>query len=109
MEPHARLPAVFRNPIRRPLKPHTAIPTPMEEQFYKNLIGQLIATRKRLGMSQEQLCERIGVSDGLVNKWESGARLPSSFYLMCWCIALDLKLIPTGLCDDEETLACINA
>ena len=109
MEPPARSPALFRNPIRRPLKPHTAMPTPMEEQFYKHLIGTLIATRKRMGMSQEQLCERIGVSDGLVNKWESGARLPSSFYLMCWCIALDLTLMPIGLDHGQETPARVYA
>lgn len=109
MEPHARLPALFRNPIRRPLKPHTAIPTPMEQQFYKDLIGVLITTRKAIGMSQEQLCERIGVSDGLVNKWESGARLPSSFYLMCWCIALGLRLIPIGINHAETTTARLDA
>jgi transcriptional regulator with XRE-family HTH domain len=81
----------------------------MEEKFYKNLIGLLIAKRKEAGLSQEQLCERIGVSDGLVNKWESGARLPSSFYLMCWCVALDMKLIPIGVGYGEKETASINA
>lgn len=64
----------------------------MEEKFYRELIASLIAERHRRGLSQEKLCQIIGVSDGLVNKWECGARLPSSFYLMCWCIALGLKL-----------------
>jgi ribosome-binding protein aMBF1 (putative translation factor) len=84
--------AIHVNPIRRPRKPCMVKPTPMEEQFYRDLISSLIAARHRRGITQEKLCEVIGVSDGLVNKWESGARLPSSFYLMCWCVALGLKL-----------------
>jgi len=43
-------------------------------------------------MSQEELSGRIGVSDCYVNKWESGVKLPSCFYLMCWCVALNVKI-----------------
>jgi transcriptional regulator with XRE-family HTH domain len=69
----------------------------MEQEFYKDLIAHLVAHRHAIGLSQEQLCEKLGVSDGLVNKWESGVRMPSSFYLMCWCIALELTLVPTEI------------
>jgi len=67
-------------------------PTPSEEQFYKSLISTLVLRRKLIGMSQEELSNRIGVSDCYVNKWESGVKLPSSFYLMCWCVALNVKI-----------------
>lgn len=67
-------------------------PTKQEVIFYKDLIGSLIRAREEQGISQERLNEMIGVSDGLVNKWESGARLPSSFYLMCWCLALGMTI-----------------
>jgi len=68
-------------------------PTPVEEVFYKELITDLIRERERQGLSQEELNNDIGVSSGLVSKWESGVRLPSSFYIMCWCSALGLKLV----------------
>jgi len=64
----------------------------MEEQFYRALIASLIEERHRQGITQERLCQIIGVSDGLVNKWESGVRLPSLFYFMCWCASLGLQL-----------------
>lgn len=67
-------------------------PTSVENVFYKDLITELIRERERQGLSQEELCNDIGVSSGLVSKWESGVRLPSSFYIMCWCAALGMKL-----------------
>jgi DNA-binding XRE family transcriptional regulator len=84
--------AIHVNPIRRPIKPYAVRPTPMEEQFYRALIASLIEERHRQGITQERLCQIIGVSDGLVNKWESGVRLPSLFYFMCWCASLGLQL-----------------
>jgi len=56
------------------------------------MIAELIYTRKSKKISQESLNALLGVTDGQVNKWECGARLPSSFNLMCWCNALGLTI-----------------
>jgi len=56
------------------------------------MIAELIRVRKSKKISQEKLNSLLGVSDGQINKWESGVRLPSSFNLMCWCNSLDLTI-----------------
>ena len=47
--------------------------------------------RKRLGMTQEQLAERIGVSAQAVSKWENGTSDPSTSNL---CALAKLYGIP---------------
>ena len=66
--------------------------TPLENQFYGVLIEQLTAARKRQRISQEELSARIGVSDTMVAKWEAGLRLPTSYSLMCWAMALKVTI-----------------
>ncbi len=45
-------------------------------------IGKFIAdTRKRQGMTQKQLAERINVTDKTVSKWETGYRMPDASIL----------------------------
>jgi len=66
--------------------------TSSEALFYGTLIEQLVDRRKAKGLSAETLAHEIGVSDSLVAKWEVGIRVPSAFYLMCWCQALDVNL-----------------
>lgn len=66
--------------------------TSSEALFYGSLIEQLVDRRKAKGQSAEQLAHQIGVSDSLVAKWEVGIRVPSAFYLMCWCQALEVSL-----------------
>jgi DNA-binding transcriptional regulator YiaG len=92
IEPHSKSLALSRNPIKKPAFSRNTIPSPGEERFYKELISTLVLRRKLIGMSQEELSARIGVSDCYVNKWESGVKLPSCFYLMCWCVALNVKI-----------------
>ena len=36
------------------------------------LSGKILYCRKRAGLSQEALADRIGVSDKAVSKWETG-------------------------------------
>jgi len=84
--------ALYKNVIERPSKVYVTVPSISETEYYKNLIVELINRRHAMNLSQEKLNQIIGVSDGLVNKWESGVRLPSSFYLMCWCRSLNLVL-----------------
>jgi len=45
------------------------------------LAGELIRRRRvALAMTQEQLAEAVGVTQGAVQKWETGHRLPRDFY-----------------------------
>lgn len=52
-------------------------------------------------MTQLELDDRLGVTDGQVAKWESFARLPGAFMLACWCHALDVILVPIGVGDES--------
>jgi DNA-binding transcriptional regulator YiaG len=63
-----------------------------ERSYYAELIEQLKARRKALGFSQLMVDDLIGVSEGMVAKWETAVRFPSGFFLMCWCKALDVRL-----------------
>lgn len=80
--------------VRRPHLKSYAL-TPEERRYYDGLIDDLVAARKRSGLSQSALDDLIGVSEGLTAKWESRARFPGAFYLMCWCKALGLTLCIT--------------
>ncbi len=69
--------------------------TDMERTFYAKLIGQLVVARKRKRLSQEQLDHQLGVSAGLVAKWECYLRMPSTFMLVCWAQAVEVDLVVT--------------
>lgn len=81
-------------------RPHATVPTREEDRFYKRVITRLIAERQALKLSQEDLNTLIGLTDGHVNKWEAGVKMPSAFYLMCWCLALGLRLDVTRIPDE---------
>jgi len=56
-------------------------------------IGKLITRkRKEKNMTQEQLAERIGVSNKTVSKWERGACMPDYSTVEGLCQALDMTL-----------------
>ena len=38
--------------------------------------------RKRMGLTQEQLAERLGITLGTVSKWERGSSEPDLSYIM---------------------------
>jgi ribosome-binding protein aMBF1 (putative translation factor) len=73
-------------------RPYTSKLSHQESEFYNELIGQLVRQRKKLNLSQADLDQMIGVSESMVAKWESKARLPGAFVLMCWAKALGMKL-----------------
>ena len=52
----------------------------------------LIQTRKRRGMSQEELAARVGVSRQAVSKWELGDAAPDLSRLLALADALDISL-----------------
>jgi len=60
--------------------------------FHDQLITQFVAQRHKLGLSQMDLDEKIGVARGLVSKWEVGIRKPSGFLFCVWADALGCNL-----------------
>ena len=65
------------------------------------IIGKRISTRrKKLGLTQEQLAEKAGVTAQAVSKWENGHNLPDIENLQA--IANILKLPYTALIKNEE-------
>jgi len=56
------------------------------------MVQTLRERREVLGMSQEQLCHKLGVSNGVVAKWENGSKFPGAFFWMCWAQALQVEV-----------------
>jgi len=48
--------------------------------------------RKQIGLSQESLAERIGVSRQSVSKWECGEAYPEMTNILCLCKIFHCKL-----------------
>ena len=56
-------------------------------------IGSFIAQmRKQRGMTQEQLAERLGVSNRSVSRWENGKTLPDLSLMQVICEELDITI-----------------
>lgn len=47
-----------------------------------NLAGNIRSYRKNLGLTQEQLAERLGITLGTISKWERGSSEPDLSYIM---------------------------
>ena len=62
----------------------------MDQKKTGALIG---AERKRLGMTQRELAERLHISDRTVSKWERGAGLPDISLLEPLSCALELTVL----------------
>ena len=56
-----------------------------KEDTTRMLSENIYALRRKSGLSQEQLAERIGVSRQAVSKWESGASTPELEKLRLLC------------------------
>jgi transcriptional regulator with XRE-family HTH domain len=55
--------------------------------------GNLIRRRRmKLGMTQIDLAEQVGVREHTVQRWEAGAVRPSSEYLLRLAEALDVRV-----------------
>lgn len=66
------------------MKPHMQD----KPENYQTVIEQLVAQRKSLGISQEEMSYRLNVSERLINNWECGFKQPSSHMLFKWLAAL---------------------
>ena len=64
--------------------------------FHEHLIPQFVAARKKLGISQLEMDEILGVAKGLVSKWEVGIRRHSGYLFCCWAdsLKMEIKLVP---------------
>lgn len=43
----------------------------------KNITSAIRKNRERLGLTQEEAAEKLGISQSLFNKWESGQKIPT--------------------------------
>jgi Predicted transcriptional regulator with C-terminal CBS domains len=63
------------------------------EPFDHHKIDELVQRRKRLGFTQRELEEQMGLSDRMIAKWEAYIRSPTAANLDRWARALGLKLV----------------
>ena len=64
--------------------------------------GKFIAKkRKEMNLTQEQLAERLGVSNKTISKWETGKCMPD--YAVVKNLCEELKVSVSELMDGEET------
>lgn len=57
------------------------------------MMKDLVALRKKRGLTQEELNFILGVADYLLAKWEVGIRNPTCLNLFCWAEALNADLV----------------
>ena len=55
-----------------------------------NLAGKILYCRKKAGLSQEALAEKLGVSRQAVSKWETGDAVPELSKLVLLAKAFDV-------------------
>lgn len=80
----------------------------MRNGFLRDVVGLLVEHRKKQGISQEELNDRLGVADRLLGKWEAGSRQPTAFNLYCWADALELKLTVISQNSEAPKLAVVQ-
>ncbi|HFD16866.1 MAG TPA: XRE family transcriptional regulator [Rhodospirillales bacterium] len=69
-------------------RPHIAILHPDAVRIREVLVRR----RRQLGMSQEELDERLGCAERMVSKWECGRHAPTLGTLVAWAEALGLRI-----------------
>ena len=70
-----------------------------EEFFTLEIMGNLMAKRDRLGMSQRELSEASGVAQKTISRLENGLDKPSIETLSKLAYALEMKII---VVDDDR-------
>lgn len=63
------------------------------DDFLKIVVCPMIARRKELGLTQDDVNYKLGVADRLVSKWECGVRSPTAFNLLCWAQVLEGDMV----------------
>ena len=71
-------------------------------------IGKFIAEcRKKEGLTQMQLAEKLGITDRAVSKWETGRAMPDSAIMLELCAALKVS-VNDLLCGEVVTMDHYN-
>ena len=73
----------------------------------QNKIGTFISERRKAkGWTQNQLAERLGVTDKAISKWETGRSMPdlSLFIPLCGLLEVTLNELFAGECIPDENL-----
>ncbi|MBO5327489.1 MAG: helix-turn-helix transcriptional regulator [Clostridia bacterium] len=71
-------------------------------------IGKFIAEcRKKEGLTQMQLAEKLGITDRAVSKWETGRAMPDSAIMLELCAALKIS-VNDLLCGEVVTMDHYN-
>ena len=59
----------------------------------QNKIGRFIAEcRKRAGLTQLQLAEKLGITDKAISKWERGVAMPDASIMLALCDILGISV-----------------
>jgi len=59
---------------------------------YSLFLSRLRSVRKRSGLTQEQLAERLNLTQSIISKCERGERRIDVIELRAFCIALEISL-----------------
>ena len=83
------------------------------EVYYMNQIasGKFISQkRKEKNLTQEQLAEKLGVSNKTVSKWETGKCMPDYSVVKILCEELDITIAELfdGKCAEENNVSSSN-
>lgn len=73
----------------------------------QNKIGAFISERRKAkGWTQNQLAERLGITDKAISKWETGRSMPdlSLFIPLCGLLEVTLNELFAGECIPDENL-----
>jgi transcriptional regulator with XRE-family HTH domain len=70
---------------------------------YKCFLKLLREVRERVGLTQEQISERLETTQSIISKCERGERRLDVVELKAWCQALDIPL-PVFIAEFEKAL-----
>ncbi|MCL1474414.1 helix-turn-helix transcriptional regulator [Argonema antarcticum] len=70
----------------------------MEKEINRSKLVQL---RKKVGLSQKDLAEAVGVTEDTIANWENGRRQPrlylSQFKKLCQALQIEVEEVPDDL------------
>ena len=80
----------------------------MNDEKLKSQLGANIVTyRKRSGLTQAKLAERLNYSDKAVSKWERGESMPDVLTLIQLAELFEITLDP--FCDEDDSVVTGNS
>lgn len=77
--------------LEKYLMPYT-LKKKKNDKFWNDVILPFIERRHKMGLTQMDVNEQIGVADKLVSKWECGMRRPNVYNLYNWAEVLKCKI-----------------